>query len=94
MAPTKHATTKKPSSKCVCTDFDHFKSANDDMKYNDCYKGATIIMEKVVHLESKSIPTTNSWKTLQEKSSQQDRLSQLVFLRHLNKTHQGIICET
>ena len=60
MAPTKHATTKKPSSKCVCTDFDHFKSANDDMKYNDCYKGATIIMEKVVHLESKSIPTTNS----------------------------------
>ena len=94
MAPTKHATTKKPSSKCVCTDFDHFKSANDDMKYNDCYKGATIIMEKVVHLESKSIPTTNSWKTLQEKSSQQDRLSQLVFLRHLNKTHQGIKCET
>ena len=22
------------------------------MKYNDCYKGATIIMERVVHLES------------------------------------------
>ena len=52
MAPTKHATTKKPSSKCACTDSDHFKSADADMKYNDCYKEATIIMERVVHLES------------------------------------------
>ena len=52
MAPTKHIATKKPSSKCACTDFDHFKSADADMKYNDCYKGATIIMERVVHLES------------------------------------------
>ena len=50
MAPTKP--TKKPSSKCACTDSDHFKSADADMKYNDCYKGATIIMERVVHLES------------------------------------------
>ena len=31
---------------------------------------------------------------MQEKSSQHDRLSQLVFLKHLNKTHQGIMCET
>ena len=52
MAPTKHATTKKPSSKRARTDSDHFKSADADMKYNDCYKGATIIMERVVHLES------------------------------------------
>ena len=52
MAPTKHIATKKPSSKRTCTNSDHFKSANADMKYNDCYKGATIIMERVVHLES------------------------------------------
>ena len=52
MAPTKHAATKKPSSKRARIDSDHFKSANADMKYNDCYKEATIIMEKVVHLES------------------------------------------
>ena len=52
MAPTKHATTKKPSSKHAHTDSDHFKSIGADMKYNDCYKGVTIIMERVVHLES------------------------------------------
>ena len=52
MAPTKHAATKKPSSKREHTDFDHFKSANANMKYNDCYMGATIIMERVVNLES------------------------------------------
>ena len=52
MAPTKHVATKKPSSKRARIDFDHFKSADADMKYNDCYKEATIIMERVVHLES------------------------------------------
>ena len=52
MAPTKHAATKKPSSKDARTDSDHFKSVDADMKYNDCYKEATIIMERVVHLES------------------------------------------
>ena len=31
---------------------------------------------------------------MQEKSSRHDRLSQPVFLKHLNKTHQGIMCET
>ena len=31
---------------------DHFKSAEADMKYNDCYKDKTIIMERVVQLES------------------------------------------
>ena len=38
MAPTKHATIKKPSSKCARTDFDHFNYAEADMKYNDYYK--------------------------------------------------------
>ena len=52
MAPTKHAATKKPSSKRAHINSDHFKSADADMKYNDCYKGATLIMERVVHLES------------------------------------------
>ena len=52
MARTKHAATKKPSSKRARTDSDHFKSADADIKYNDCYKETTIIMERVVHLES------------------------------------------
>ena len=52
MAPTKHAATKKPTSKRARTDFDHFKSAEADMKYSDCYKDKTIIMERVVQLES------------------------------------------
>ena len=52
MAPTKHVATKKPTSKCACTDFDHFKSAEANLKYNDCYKDKTIIMERVVQMES------------------------------------------
>ena len=32
-------------------------------------------------------------KLCKEESSRHDRLSQLVFLKHLNKTHQGIMCE-
>ena len=31
---------------------------------------------------------------MQEKSSRHDRLSQPVFLKHLNKNHQGIMCKT
>ena len=31
---------------------------------------------------------------MQEKSSRYDRLSQPIFLKHLNKTYQGIMCET
>ena len=31
---------------------------------------------------------------MQENSSRYDRLSQPVFLKHLKKTPQGIICET
>ena len=52
MAPTKHTATKKPTSKCARTDSDHFKSIEADMKYNDCYKDKTIVMERVVQLES------------------------------------------
>ena len=52
MAPTKHAAMKKPSSKCARNDSDHFKFAEADMKYNDCYKDKTIIMGRVVQLES------------------------------------------
>ena len=51
MAPTKHAATKK-SSKRARINSDHFKSVEVDMKYNDCYKDKTIIMERVVQLES------------------------------------------
>ena len=52
IAHTKHAATKKPTSKHARIDSDHFKSAKVDMKYNDCYKDKTIIMERVVQLES------------------------------------------
>ena len=52
MAPNKHAATKKPTSKCARIDSDHFKSVEADMKYNDCYKDNTIIMERVMQLES------------------------------------------
>ena len=52
MAPTKHATTKKQTSKRARTDSDHFNSAKADMKYNDYYNKATIIMETVIQLES------------------------------------------
>ena len=52
MAPTKHAATKKPLSKRAHIDFDNFRLAEVDMKYNDCYKDKTIIMERVVQLES------------------------------------------
>ena len=31
---------------------------------------------------------------MQEESSWQNRLSQPIFLKHLNKTHQSIMCET
>ena len=52
MAPTKHTATKKPSSKHARTNSDNFRSTEVDMKYNDCYKNKTIIMERVVQLES------------------------------------------
>ena len=52
MAPTKHAAAKKPFSKRARTDSNHFKSTEANMKYNDCYKDKTIIMGRVVQLES------------------------------------------
>ena len=51
MSPTKHFVTKK-SSKHARTDSDNFKSMEADLKYNDCYKRATIIMERVVKLDT------------------------------------------
>ena len=50
MALTKHAATKKQTS--ARTDSDNFRSAEADMKYSDCYKDRTIIVERVVQLES------------------------------------------
>ena len=52
MSPTKHSTSKKPTSKRARTDSENFKSMEADLKYNDCYKRATIIMERVVKLET------------------------------------------
>ena len=52
MSPIKHSASKKPASKRAHTDSDNFKSTEVDMKYNGCYKRATIIMERVVKLET------------------------------------------
>ena len=57
MAPTKHAatklaTSKKQSSKRAHTDSDNFRSTEAGLKYIDCYKDKTIIMERVVQLET------------------------------------------
>ena len=51
MSPTKHSATKK-SIKRARTDSANFKSIEADLKYNDCYNKATIIMERVVKLET------------------------------------------
>ena len=51
MSPTKHSASKG-SSKRPRTDSNNFISANVDMAYNDCYKRATIIMERVVKLDT------------------------------------------
>ena len=52
MSPNKHSASKKPTSKCARTDFDNFKSMEANLKHNDCYKRATIIMERVVKLDT------------------------------------------
>ena len=52
ISPTKHSAPKRPTSKRACTDSDNFKSVETDLKYNDCYKRATIIMEWVVKLDT------------------------------------------
>ena len=52
MSPTKHSASKKPTLKRARTDSNNFKSIEANLKYNDCYKRATIIMEMVVKLET------------------------------------------
>ena len=52
MFPTKHLASKKPTLTRACIDSDNFKSMEADLKYNDCYKRATIIMERVVKLDT------------------------------------------
>ena len=51
MSPTKHSASKK-SSKRARTNSDNFKSVEADLAYNDCYRRATIIMERVVKLDT------------------------------------------
>ncbi|KAL0008868.1 hypothetical protein SO802_010370 [Lithocarpus litseifolius] len=60
MSPTKHLALKRPTSKRARTDSDNFKSIKANLKYNDCYKRAMIIMERFVKLdtlEDTCIPT-------------------------------------
>ena len=57
MAPTKHAATKpaaskKQSSKRARTNSNNFRSIKAGLKYTDCYKDKTIIMERLVQLET------------------------------------------
>ena len=51
MSPTKHSASKK-SSKRARTDSNNFKSVEADLAYDDCYRRATIIMERVVKLDT------------------------------------------
>ena len=51
MSPTKHFATKK-SPKCPCSNSENARSIEADMAYNDFYKKATIIMERVVRMET------------------------------------------
>ena len=51
MSPTKHLASKK-SFKSARTDSDNFISADANMAYNDWYKRAIIIMERVVKLDT------------------------------------------
>ena len=60
MSPTKHSALKRPTSKHACTDFDNFRFIEADLKYNNCFKRATIIIEKAIKLdtlEDTCIPT-------------------------------------
>ena len=51
MSPTKHSASKK-SSKRPYTNSENFRSTEANMAYNGCYKRATIIMERVVRMET------------------------------------------
>ena len=66
MSPTKHLAPKRSASKHARMDSDNFKSVEADLKYNDCYRRATIIMERVVKLdtlEDTCIPTVFKERT-------------------------------
>ena len=69
MSPTKHLASKKPTLTRARVDSDNFKSMEADL-YNDYYKRATIIMERVVKLdtlEDTCIPAVlreRTWKKL------------------------------
>ena len=51
MSPLKQLATKK-SSKQLCTTLKNFRSIKVDMAFNDYYKRAPIILERVVELET------------------------------------------
>ena len=51
MSPTKNSAPKK-SSNCPHTDSGNFQSVEANMAYNDFYKKALIIMERVVKMET------------------------------------------
>ena len=51
MSPTKDSTSKK-SSKHPCPNSKNFRTIAADMAYNDYYKRATAIIEKVVRMET------------------------------------------
>ena len=52
MSPTKHSAPKKPTSKHAHMDSYNFRFVEANLKYNYCYKRATIIMERVVKLDT------------------------------------------
>ena len=52
MSPTKHSAPKRTTSKHALTASDNFKSVEANLKYNEWYKRATIIMERVVKLDT------------------------------------------
>ena len=47
-----YADVSYPTSKRARTDSNNFKSIEANLKYNDCYKRATIIMERFVKLDT------------------------------------------
>ena len=65
-----YADVSYPTSKRARTDSNNFKSIEANLKYNDYYKRATIIVERVVKLdtlEDTCIPTVfreRTWKKL------------------------------
>jgi len=73
MSPT------KKSSKHARTDFDNFKFVEANLAYNDCYKRATIIVERVVKLDT--LKDTCISKEFKERSWTKLRDHKRVFLK-------------